>query len=137
MTPHTHLDDYEEPRVDTTLADGNDKHAPVDVRSLHSARRRCTDPSYHPNVRIILAGAAGSAGRALLPLLAHVGKIIGLDRPGADPVEGCDWISVDIRDWRSLRELLGWTPRHVFEQRPTSKTGPLSRSRLSLHSDDR
>jgi NAD(P)-dependent dehydrogenase (short-subunit alcohol dehydrogenase family) len=64
----------------------------------------------------LVTGAAGHIGTALLRLLPAAGyRTIGLDRPGASPVETCDtWWTADLADpgcEQRLRDLLADLPR--------------------------
>lgn len=57
-------------------------------------------------MRVVVAGAGGVAGRALLPLLAQHHQVVGLDRPEVVPSDGFQWLVADIRDWRGLQNAL-------------------------------
>ena len=54
-------------------------------------------------MRVVVAGAGGATGRALLPLLSKDHDVVGLDRPDVAPTEGFQWLVADIRDWRGLQ----------------------------------
>ncbi|HVT65889.1 MAG TPA: NAD(P)-dependent oxidoreductase [Mycobacteriales bacterium] len=57
-------------------------------------------------MRVVVAGAGGVAGRALVPLLARHHQVVGLDRPEVAPADGVQWLVADIRDWRGLQNAL-------------------------------
>jgi nucleoside-diphosphate-sugar epimerase len=57
-------------------------------------------------MRVVVAGAGGVAGRALIPLLAQHHQVVGLDRPEVVPTDGVQWLVADIRDWRGLQNAL-------------------------------
>src|SRR5690348_7907392 len=57
-------------------------------------------------MRVVLAGAGGVAGRALIPLLSQHHHVVGLDRPEVVPEPGIQWLVADVRDWRALQNAL-------------------------------